>query len=173
MLQSAFKRTLVCVLAFALVYGGGLPVTAPGQAGFSKDRLNRISAVMQDHIKNGTLAGASGLIARHGKVAFREAWGDIKFDTIVRMYSMTKAQTAVAAMMLYEEGKFSLNDPLSKYLPEFAHMRVAKDSTDAAGKRIYYTEPVDRPIRVVDLFRHTTGLDYTGPKDENGEPAYR
>jgi len=173
MLQSAFKRTLVCVLAFALVYGGGLPVTAPGQAGFSKDRLNRISAVMQDHIKNGTLAGASGLIARNGKVAFREAWGDIKFDTIVRMYSMTKAVTGVAAMMLYEEGRFSLNDPLSKYLPEFSKMTVAHEAFDSMGKRIYYTVPVEHPITIRDCFRHTTGLDYAGPKDENGDPAYK
>lgn len=168
-------RKLIPIFCFtiSLALAAELPTGAPESAGFSRERLDRIDAVMRAHVSAGELAGASGLIARHGKVVFRQTWGDYKPDTIVRMYSMTKAQTAVAAMMLYEEGKFSLNDPLSKYLPEFAHMRVAKDSTDAAGKRIYYTEPVDRPIRVVDLFRHTTGLDYTGPKDENGEPAYR
>jgi CubicO group peptidase (beta-lactamase class C family) len=76
-------------------------------------------------------------------------------------------------MILYEEGKFSLTDPVSKYLPEFAKMSVAQESFDAAGKRTYYTVPADRPITVRDLFRHTTGLDYAGPKDENGEPAYK
>jgi CubicO group peptidase (beta-lactamase class C family) len=128
---------------------------------------------MQEHIAAGRLHGASGLIARNGKVVFRGTWGDYKPDTIVRMYSMTKAITGVAAMILYEEGKFSLSDPLSKYLPEFSKMRVAHESTDATGKRIYYTTPVQHPITVRDLFRHTSGLDYAGPKDENGEPAYK
>jgi CubicO group peptidase (beta-lactamase class C family) len=89
------------------------------------------------------------------------------------MYSMTKAITGVAAMILYEEGKFSLTDPVSKYLPEFTKMSVAQESFDAAGHRTYYTVPADRPITVRDLFRHTSGLDYDGPKDENGEPAYK
>lgn len=160
-------------LAISFVLAAELPTGSPEQAGFSRDRLNRIDTVMREHISAGRLAGASGLIARNGKVVFRQTWGDYKADTIVRMYSMTKAITGVAAMMLYEEGKFSLNDPLSKYLPEFEHMRVAKDSTDASGKRTYYTVPVDHPITVRDLFRHTTGLDYAGPKDENGDPAYK
>ncbi len=167
------RTLLMFSLALSLVYSAELPSTTPVQTGFSPERLNRIGTVMQDHIAAGRLAGASGLIARNGKVVFREAWGDIKFDTIVRMYSMTKAVTGVAAMMLYEEGRFSLTDPVSKYMPEFAHMRVAQESTDAAGKRIYYTVPAERPITVRDLFRHTTGLDYAGPKDEKGEPAYQ
>jgi CubicO group peptidase (beta-lactamase class C family) len=128
---------------------------------------------MHEHIAAGRLAGASGLISRNGKVVFRETWGDYKPDTIVRMYSMTKAITGVAAMILYEEGKFSLNDPVSKYLPEFTNMTVAHESLDPAGKRIYNTTPAERPITVRDLFRHTSGLDYMGPKDENGVPAYQ
>lgn len=160
-------------LAISFVFAAELPTGAPEQAGFSQERLNRIDAVMRDHVAAGRLMGASGLIARNGKVVFRQTWGDYKFDTIVRMYSMTKAITGVSAMMLYEEGKFSLSDPVSKYLPEFEHMRVAKESTDASGKRIYYTVPADHPVTVRDLFRHTTGLDYTGPKDENGDPAYK
>ena len=121
---------------------------------------------MKEHIAAGRLNGASGLIARNGKVVFRETWGEYKPDTIVRMYSMTKAITGVAAMILYEEGKFSLADPISKYLPEFTHMRVA-------GGRRASIVPAERPITVRDLFRHTTGLDYLGPKDEKGEPAYQ
>ncbi len=128
---------------------------------------------MQEHITAGDLNGASGLIARNGKVIFRETWGTYKLDTIVRMYSMTKAITGVAAMILYEDGKFSLSDPVSKYLPEFTTMRVAQESFDATGKRTYYTVPAEHPITVRDLFRHTSGLDYAGPKDENGEPAYK
>ena len=172
MLSSALRRTLIYSISIALIHAGGLPVGTPEQAGLSKERLNRINTIMQEHIKKGTLTGASGLIARNGKVAFRESWGEIKFDTIVRMYSMTKAVTGVAAMMLYEEGRFALNDPLAKYLPEFTKMTVAHESYDASGKRTYYTVPAERPITVRDLFRHTSGLDYFGPKDDSGTGAY-
>lgn len=167
------RTFLVSCLTLSLVFAGNLPSGAPQQNGFSPDRLNRINTVMREHIDAGRLAGASGLIARNGKVVFRETWGEMKNDSIVRMYSMTKAVTGVAAMMLYEEGRFSLGDPVSKYMPEFSKMRVAKESTDAAGHRATYTVPTDRPITVRDLFRHTTGLDYAGPKDETGEIAYK
>jgi CubicO group peptidase (beta-lactamase class C family) len=166
-------KPLLLVLAACFASAAGLPTSAPEQQGFSADRLLKINVVMKQHVDAGHLAGASGMIARNGKVVFRENWGDMKPDTIVRMYSMTKGVTGVAAMILYEEGKFSLTDPLSKYLPEFAHMRVGKESTDSSGKKIYYSVPADRPITVRDLFRHTTGLDYAGPKDETGEPAYK
>ena len=139
----------------------------------SATRLNRINGVMTKHVEAGDLAGASGLISRNGKIVFRGAWGDYKPDTIVRMYSMTKAVTGVAAMTLYEDGLFSMNDPLSKYLPEFAKTTVGKEGTDSTGKRTFYTVPLDHPILVKDLFRHTTGLDYAGPKDEKGENVYK
>jgi CubicO group peptidase (beta-lactamase class C family) len=164
---------LVLTLCVSLVSAATLPTGAPEQAGLSNARLAQINTIMREHIQTGRLAGASGLIARNGKVVFRETWGDYKPDTIVRMYSMTKAITGVAAMMLYEEGRFSLNDPLSKYLPEFANMRVGRESFDATGKRTYYTVPAERPITVRDLFRHTSGLDYAGPKEENGDVAYK
>src|SRR6202171_1910523 len=158
-------RTFVALcLSLSFLSGGGLPTGTPEQGGLSRDRLNRINTVMREHVEAGRLAGASGLIARNGKVAFRETWGEIKPDTIVRMYSMTKAITGVAAMILYEEGRFSLTEPVSKYLPEFSKMRVARESFDAAGKRPYYTVPAEHPIAIRDLFRHTTGLDYAGPK---------
>jgi CubicO group peptidase (beta-lactamase class C family) len=166
-------RTLtVSCFAFSLVFAGGLPTATPEQNGFSRDRLNRISVTMRDHIEAGRLAGASGLIARNGKVVFRETWGEMKPDSIVRMYSMTKAFTGVAAMILYEEGKFSLTEPLSKYLPEFSKMTVGHESFDATGHRNYYNVPAERQITIRDLFRHTSGLDYSGPKDEKGETAY-
>ncbi|MEO8662614.1 MAG: serine hydrolase domain-containing protein [Bryobacteraceae bacterium] len=164
---------LVLCMAVSLAGGASLPTGAPEQAGFSPERLERINTVMREHIDTGRLNGASGLIARNGKIIFRGTWGEYKTDTIVRMYSMTKAITGVAAMMLYEEGKFTLTDPVSKYLPEFTKMTVAVESFDASGKRTYYTTPAERAITVRDLFRHTTGLDYEGPKDENGEPAYK
>jgi CubicO group peptidase (beta-lactamase class C family) len=167
------RTLLLSSLSFGFVFAASLPTATPEQTGLSHQRLDRINNVMREHIDLGHLKGASGLIARNGKVVFRETWGDYKPDTIVRMYSMTKAVTGVAAMMLYEEGRFSLNEPLSKYLPEFAKMRVGHESIDASGKRVYYTVPADRPITVRDLFRHTSGLDYQGPKEENGDFAYK
>ena len=167
------KLLVAFSLSCALVFGAGLPTAAPEQAGLSQERLDRINGIMREHIAQGRLNGASGLIVRNGKMVFKETWGEYKPDTIVRMYSMTKAITGVAAMILYEEGRFNLNDPVSKYLPEFTKMRVGREVFDASGKRTYYTVPAERPITVRDLFRHTTGLDYAGPKDENGENAYK
>jgi CubicO group peptidase (beta-lactamase class C family) len=167
------RTTLAFVLSFSFLSGASLPTAAPEQTGLSAERLNRINTVMREHVDAHRLAGGSGLIARNGKVVFRETWGEMKTDSIVRMYSMTKAVTGVAAMMLYEEGRFSLNDPVSKYMPEFANMRVGHEYTDGTGKKIYDSVPAERPITVRDLFRHTTGLDYAGPKVVNGDPAYK
>ena len=108
------------------------------EAGLSKERLDRIGQVMQQHVANHKIAGAIGLIARRGKIGYFESWGmmdkeggkPMRKDAIFRIYSMTKAVTGVAVMMLYEEGKFSINDPVSKYLPEFAGVKVAVDKKD-------------------------------------------
>jgi len=89
-IDSTLMRILLALsLVASLVSGASLPAGAPEQAGFFPDRLNRINAVMQEQIAAGKLNGASGLIARNGKVIFRETWGEYKPDTIVRMYSMT------------------------------------------------------------------------------------
>src|SRR5450759_1696528 len=106
---------LTLALAIWPVGAAELSVSAPEQSGFSRERLQRITTVMQEHVAAGDMAGASGLLVRGGKIVFRENWGEMKPDSIVRMYSMTKAVTGVAAMILYEEGKFSLADPISKY----------------------------------------------------------
>jgi CubicO group peptidase (beta-lactamase class C family) len=164
---------LAFVFSACLAAGAGLPTSSPAEQGFSPERLSKINVVMRQHVDAGHVAGASGLLVRNGKIVFRENWGEMKPDSIVRMYSMTKGVTGVAAMILYEEGKFAMTDPVSKYLPEFSHMRVGRESTDASGKKIYYSVPAERTMTVRDLFRHTTGLDYAGPKDENGEPAYK
>jgi CubicO group peptidase (beta-lactamase class C family) len=160
------KPLLAVILSVCLANGAGLPTTSPEREGFSPERLNRINIAMREHVSAGRLAGASGLIARNGKIVFRENWGEMKPDSIVRMYSMTKGVTGVAAMILYEEGRFAMSDPVSKYMPEFAHMRVAVGD---GGK----TVPAEHAITVRDLFRHTSGLDYAGPKDENGDAAYK
>jgi CubicO group peptidase (beta-lactamase class C family) len=166
-------RTIVSFfVAASLAFGASIPTASPAQQGMSPERLERINVVMRDHVEAGRLNGASALLVRNGKIVFRGTWGEYKPDTIVRMYSMTKAITGVAAMMLYEEGKFSLNDPVSKYLPEFSKMTVAATATDAAGKKMHFAAPAERQITVRDLFRHTSGLDYAGPLEADGKFAY-
>lgn len=144
-------------------------VAAPESVGMSSSRLANIRAVMNKHVADKRIPGASGLIARQGKIAYQETFGmadveagkPMKMDTIHRIYSMTKPITSVALMMLYEEGKFQLNDPVAKYLPEFARMQVAIEEKDPqTGKSVMKTVPARRQITVRDLLRHTAGLTY-------------
>jgi len=144
-------------------------VVAPETVGLSSNRLANIRAVMNKHIAEKRIPGASGLIARQGKIAYQETFGmadveagkPMKMDTIHRIYSMTKPITSAALMMLYEEGKFQLNDPVAKYLPEFAKMQVAIEEKDPqTGQMVMKTVPARRPITVRDLLRHTAGLTY-------------
>src|SRR6202451_2583635 len=95
-------------------------------------------------------------------------------DAIFRIFSMTKAVTGVAAMMLFEEGEFALADPVSNLMPEFREMRIAVESPDGAtGKMVLTgTVPAARPIAVLDLMRHTAGFNYAGPHDEKGDLVY-
>ncbi len=160
--------------------GKGLTPGTPEEAGLGKDRLARIGETMRQHIAANRVAGAIGLIARRGKIGYFESWGmldkesgkPMRKDAIFRIYSMTKAVTGVAVLSLYEENKFALSEPVSKYLPELANMRVAVDQKDAAGKRTFYTVPAEREITIRDLLRHTSGLNYAGPRDEKGDLFY-
>ncbi|GJE56318.1 MULTISPECIES: serine hydrolase domain-containing protein [Methylobacterium] len=138
--------------------------TDPRDLGLCPDRLERIDAWMRRYVDEGKLAGLSVHFARRGKTGFARAHGkadiarDRRFDTetIVRIYSMTKPLTSVAVMMLYEEGRFQLDDPLSRFLPDFAEMRVA-----VGGNRVKLeTVPALRPITIRDLLTHTSGLTY-------------
>ncbi len=167
---------LMLALAIAPLFGpvagnsGGDPTTvAPETVGMSANRLAHIRSVMSKHVAEKRIPGASGLIARKGKIAYAETFGladveagkPMKMDTIHRIYSMTKPITGVALMMLYEEGKFQLNDPVAKYLPEFAKMQIAVEEKDPqTGKPVMKTVPAKRPITVRDLMRHTAGLTY-------------
>ena len=178
------NRTLSCafVLSVTVLKAQSLPQVSPAQVGLSQERLNRIRPAMERDIAQGEMAGAIGLIARHGKIAYFEAYGmadreankPMAKDAIFRMYSMTKAVVAVSVMTLYEEGRFSLHDSIAKFLPEFAHMKVAVEKTDpATGKSSYSTVPAARDITILDLMRHTSGLNYAGPRGEAGELIYK
>src|ERR1044072_5656005 len=161
--------------------GKSLKPGTPEEAGLAKVRLDRIGAVMQQHIAENRIAGAIGLIARRGKIGYFETWGmmdkesakPMRKDAIFRIYSMTKAVTGVAIMILYEEGKFFLNDPVAKFLPELGKLQVAAERIDTVtGKRQVYAVPAEREMTIRDLMRHTSGLNYTGTRDEKGAFTY-
>jgi len=141
-----------------------LPSARPDSVGLSSERLERISATVQRSIDDHRVAGAVTLVVRHGRVAWlksqgmmdREAGKPMRTDAIFRICSMTKPITSVAVMMQYEEGKFLLDDPISKYLPEFKHPKVfVKPSSGET-----YTIPAKNEITIRDLLRHTSGITY-------------
>src|SRR5690606_18831340 len=129
--------------------------------------LARVSDVFESYAAEKRLAGAVGMVVRHGKVAWSDAWGmrdlaagdPMQVDDIFRIYSMSKPITSVAVMMLYEEGRFFLDDPVGRYIPELANLPVAKLS-EATGPDDIPTERAQRPMTIRDLLRHTSGLTY-------------
>lgn len=147
-----------------------LPSAKPETVGLSAERLERITTKVQQTIDDKRIAGAVTLVARHGKVAYfksqgsldREANKPMRNDAIFRICSMTKPITSVAVMMLYEEGKFLLDDPISKYLPEFKNPKVL---VKPGNGRDSYTIPAAREITIRDLLRHTSGLTYHWNED--------
>lgn len=130
----------------------------------SAETLGQITDVMRDFVQDERIVGAVTMVSRRGKVVYCEAIGmqyreaeiAMKRDTVFRIYSMTKPITSVAAMMLCEQGKLSLDDPLSRYVPQFSNLRVY---ASGAGDEIE-TVSIARPITIRDLFRHTSGFTY-------------
>ena len=146
-----------------------LPTAAkPEDVGLSSERLARLAKVTQGHVDTGLLPGAVILIARRGKIAYYEAFGfrdrdkglPMTRDAIFRIYSMTKPITTTAAMLLQEEGRLQVHDPVSRTLPELAHMKVGTERIDAAGRKTFEILPVQREITLQDLMRHTSGFTY-------------
>ena len=147
------------------VRAGDLPAANPASVGLSTTGLAKLGAAMQSEVDAGRKAGIIVLIARHGKVAYRKAFGmanretgkPMRTDSLVRMYSMTKPITSVALLTLYEQGKFKLSDPLDQYIPAMKHLWVY------AGENAYGTlvggEPKRKPT-ILDVFRHTAGFSY-------------
>ncbi len=143
-----------------------LEVAPPESVGMSSERLQRIDRVMQEYIDKGQQAGVGVLIARNGKIVYDKTFGvenlttkvPLKRDAIYRIASQTKAITSIGVMMLFEEGRFLLDDPISKYIPAFKKMTVLdkfneKDST-------YTTVPAKREITIRQLLTHTSGISY-------------
>ena len=172
------KLFLLPALLIASLAAQQLPVADPAQVGLSKERLARIAPLMNKQIEANRMSGAIGMVLRNGKVAYFEPYGymdketkkPMRKNTIFRMYSMTKALTGVAVIILQEEGRFFINDPVSKYLPEFAKPQVAVIDNG----RVVSTEPAEHEITIRDLLRHTSGVvDYVGLVDKDGTPYLR
>lgn len=143
-----------------------LQPAAPATANFSNERLQRIDKVMQQAVDSNWIAGCVTFIARDGKIIYNKAFGyaDVESkakmqpDNIFRIASQTKAITSVAVMMLYEEGKFLLDDPISKYIPAFANPKVLDKFNESDSS--YTTVPAKREVTIRDLLTHTSGIDY-------------
>jgi len=137
-------------------------------AGFSPQGLARLGDYLRNEITTGKIPGAVLLIQQNGHPVFFESFGvrdvdnkrPMTTDTIFRLYSMSKAVTSVAAMMLIDDGKLSLDDSLSKYIPAFAEVKVGVEKRDENGKPMLVSEPAGRPITIKDLLRHTSGVTY-------------
>ncbi|SJZ44521.1 CubicO group peptidase, beta-lactamase class C family [Enhydrobacter aerosaccus] len=169
----AFVRAFgLAALALGLslpALGQGIPkAQSPEEVGFSSIRLKRLSDRLDEGVKTGEIPGAVVLIARNGRIAMfqafgyrdREAKAPMQTDTIFRIASMTKPITSVAAMTLVEEGKMSLADPVAKYIPAFADTKVSVKKTNPDGTVEMGLEPQERPMTLLDLMRHTSGLTY-------------
>jgi CubicO group peptidase (beta-lactamase class C family) len=154
-----------------------MKITNPEACGFSPERLAKIDAVMQGFLNQGKAAGILNLVARGGQVVYLKAFGmmdiasqrPMREDAIFRIYSMTKPVTSAAAMMLFEENGFHLDDPLSRFLPAFKHMKVI---TGMDGKQPIL-EDARREIIISDLFTHSAGMSYGFMDDDYLDSLYR
>jgi len=151
-----------------------LPTAKPESVGMSGERLQRMNRAIHAYVDAGRAPGVVTVIARHGKVVHVDAYGKAdlesgrpsRTDDVFRMYSMTKPITSVALLMLYEEGRFQLTDPLAKYYPDVANMKVFAGTTPQGGLLL---DAQKRPITIQDVFRHSAGFSYafgTTPVDK-------
>ena len=172
------RLTFACLLFFCMTtfaFGRGLPIAVPEEVDVSAERLERIRPVMQGYVDDGRIAGFLTVVARRGKIVHFETigMGDIEnnkpmeADTLFRIHSMSKPITSVAVMMLYEEGHFQLDTPVSNFIPEFKNMKVYNEGQ---------TEILDaeKEITIKHLLTHTAGLTYgwgDGPVDKRYQEA--
>jgi CubicO group peptidase (beta-lactamase class C family) len=160
---------IVCWLLFpGSSIGDPLPTTAPESIGLSSKRLQMITETLKADVDKGVIPGAVLMISRQGKIGYFEAIGSLDpekkipmaKDAIFRIYSMTKPITTVAAMMLFEDGKLALNDPVAKYIPAFKDVMVGEEKKDAEGKVTLDLVAPRSAMTVQDLMRHSSGLTY-------------
>ena len=172
MMRSLRLQLLVALLCFitpGLAQAQSLPQVKPEQVGLSSERLGRITAILKADADKGTIPGAILLVARHGKIAAFDTVGvrdpgskaPMTKDAIFRIYSMSKPITSVATMILFEEGKLSLADPVAKYIPQLGGLKVGVEKADGSGgPPTLELVAAKRSMTVQDLLRHTSGLTY-------------
>ena len=188
MIKRTWQLLWGCLLMMSvsgLVWADEIPQTKPEREGFSSERLDNITQFMNEKVEEGVMVGGMGLIARNGRIVYSEVYGQadreaqvpMADDTIHRIYSMTKPITALALMMLYEEGRFFLNDPVALYIPELANLQVAQSTADGdtgivsdgtlsigVGKGdedlVGKTRAPTRQPTIRDLLTHTAGFTY-------------
>jgi len=180
----AFLLCLLLELSFAqtrsLQKSPPLSPASPQSVGMSPERLARIDDMLKEAVNSGDLPGIVALVARKGKIVFHKAYGmadnesgrQMKIDDIFRIASQTKAITATAVMILWEEGKFRLDDPVSKYIPEFKDPQLLEsfDESDSS----FTTSPADKEITIRHLLTHTSGIGYGMiDQDERFRKIYR
>jgi CubicO group peptidase (beta-lactamase class C family) len=163
-MKNALRVVIAPVVLIAAAFAQEIPAAKPESVGLSAERLDRIGAVVQHSIDDKRIAGAVTLVVRRGHVAYfkaqgmadRESGKAMRTDAMFRICSMTKPITSLAVMMLYEEGRFLLGDPVSMYLPEFKNTKVLVKPASGAP----YTIAAAKEVTIRDLLRHTSGLTY-------------
>ena len=174
----ALPPAVIILLAVALepATAQRLPRATPEEVGMSSERLERLSSALQHYVDNGEVAGTATIVVRRGKIVYLEAFGQrdrearspMTTDAIFRIASQTKAPISVGVMMLQEEGKLLITDPVGKYLPGFAQTTVGVPN----GAGGFTVVPADRPIVIRDLLTHTAGISYgSGLVSERWEEA--
>ena len=157
---------LLFLLSSQLLFAQLLTEASAESAGMSSERLKRIDAVLQQYVDKQEIAGAVGIIVKNGKIVYYKGFGNddrdaktpLKKDAIFRIASQTKAITSTAVMMLYEEGKFLLDDPISKYIPSFKDPQIIDKFNEADSS--YTVKPAKREITIRQLLTHTSGISY-------------
>src|SRR6516225_6443920 len=170
--NTALRCVATAVFAISLVVGSAFELRAesgtPAADTLSPAALKQLGDTIRNEIATGKIPGGILLIQQHGKLVHLECFGvrdpdtglPMTPDAIFQIYSMSKAVTSVAAMMLVDEGKLALDDSVSKYIHSFAQAKVGVDISDEAGKYPLKLEPLKRPITIRDLLRHTSGITY-------------
>ncbi len=177
-------RALVCgaLLTIAAAPSASAEGTfdIPAGAHFNREKLAKIGEFFRNEVTTGKIPGAILLIQQHGKPVYHEFFGvqdvvsrqPMTDQTIFRLFSMTKAITSVAAMMLVDEGKLALEDPIAKYIPSFANVKVGVEKKNEDGTKTLELVPPNRPPTVLDLMRHTSGITYGFYGDSLVRKAY-
>jgi CubicO group peptidase (beta-lactamase class C family) len=183
-MKTTLTRLPVFLISVLLLFGCQVAPVSQGESsaadeGMSQERLDRIDSMLTEAIEKDQIPGAVALVARNGRIVYHKAFGmadneagkKMQPENIFRIASQTKAITSTAVMMLWEEGKFSLDDPISRYIPEFAHPMVFKSLNEADSS--FTATPATRPITIRNLITHTSGIGYGMIDDDNFRKIYQ